>query len=198
MNDINSLYDHLELFDQFSTKEEFLKYLDEKEEEYLTNEVLPFLEEKLKTLKRKFKLVIEFDPKEGLNFSLSHSSIKKDAKKEKQPTETKKKRRVIRKDVDLKVITSDGTVIQEGKAKDTYVKTIKTIGVKAMLKFDRTVMGRPFLYKGLNPKYKEYEQPLIDQDYRINVCFGHLRKKEYLQEIFADLGLSWSVEIVDN
>lgn len=198
MKDFENLQNYLELLDRFGSKEELLKYLNDKEEEYISTEILPFLENRLKTFKRAFNLEISYVPGQDIKVKMNRGSQISAVQAEEKPISSqKKKRKVPGKYKDLKITTSDGTVIQEGAAKATYIKALQTVGIDRLLKYDRNICGMPFIYKGYNPNYKDYEQPFVLGEYRTNVCFGHERKKEYLEDLFMEVGLNWKVQLIE-
>lgn len=205
MANLTALYHTIKTLQEYGKPidPDMLNDLDKLEEEFLAKEILPalndYIEPLLSEIQRNIALIVEYDPQKHLSVRISRDA---DISKSIQKVETIQKEGITKspykrgKYTGLCVTLADGTVINESKAMDTYVKAIQIAGIERVRSLDIEFGGLPFLYDTLNPKYAECQQPKVDDRYRVNTCFDNVRKKRYLETISSELGLNWKVDII--
>lgn len=104
---------------------------------------------------------------------------------------TKKKPSVLR------VVRSNGSVIECAKAADTLCQSIKEIGVERVYALKIPMDGMHLVTIGGNPQYPSAQHDVGD-GYFVNVHSNTSTKKRQLERIFQALDLNWSVEITES
>ncbi|HMT72265.1 MAG TPA: hypothetical protein PKA77_05790 [Chitinophagaceae bacterium] len=95
----------------------------------------------------------------------------------------------------LKVIFSDGQVINESKAIDTLIMTIQRFGIEKVRDLP-IIKGVPFISdKPINEGDKKRYKKIGNTPYYINVNHGTPRKKEYLEKIARLLNEAITVQV---
>lgn len=97
----------------------------------------------------------------------------------------------------IRVIKSDGSIIECTTAGLTLCEVIKEIGAKKVYDMKLPMDGMFLVTIGGNPQYPT-AQHNIEDDYFVNVHSNNKTKKRQLEKIFTLLNLSWKVEIINN
>lgn len=102
-----------------------------------------------------------------------------------------------KKPLTLRIIRSDGTVLEGVKSSDTFCQAIKEIGVERVyaLKIPHDSMW--VVTVGRNPKYS-FGQYEVGNGYYVNTHSNTGQKKRHLEKIFKAFGLDWKVEILES
>ena len=95
----------------------------------------------------------------------------------------------------LRVIRSDGSVIQEERAASTLCQVIKEVGAEKVYNLFIPLDGMYLVMKTKGPN-KRCDWHHIADGYYVNTHSNTLSKKRHLERIFSSLDLSWKVEIV--
>ena len=101
-----------------------------------------------------------------------------------------------KKPLTLRVVRSDGTVLEGVKSADTFCKAIKEIGVDRVYSLKIPHDSMWLVTIGRNPKYS-FGQHEVGNGYYINVHSNTGTKKRQLEKIFKGLGFCWKVEITE-
>ena len=99
----------------------------------------------------------------------------------------------------LRVEFSDGTIIDENKAADTFIHAIRHIGLQRVSELPIKKFGHPLVSTRM-PKYElpHYTKTLREIDgYFINTYSGTNQKAQYIKRIADTLQMDISVSIVD-
>ena len=182
---------------------------DELEEQLIQNEILPAImkgiEPRIAQIQRELALVVEYKPGLPISVSLSRKTNAGellDAKplqiacqseaatleESDEPVEQKKSRKILR------VTFLDGTVIQEVKAKDTFVEAIKKIGLQRVHDLDVKFNNSSIVSKALN---KKYMKDTVEMDgWYIMTHSNTQDKKSKLEKISWALKLGLKVEMI--
>lgn len=182
---------------------------DELEEQLIQNEILPAvmksIEPRIAQIQRELALVVEYKPGLPISVSLSRKTNAGellDAKplqlagqceaaaleESDEPVEQKKSRKILR------VTFLDGTIIQEAKAKDTFVEAIKKIGLQRVHDLDVKFNNSSIVSKVLNEKYMK---DTVEMDgWYIMTHSNTQDKKSKLEKISWALKLGLKVEMI--
>lgn len=213
MSKLSKLYELRRLAEEFGMewREEQEAQLVAEEERLIKNEVLPVvtksIEPVLSQVERELVLVVDYVPGSPLKVSLSRKRNLFDAIEDvveitpdpivdhkTYGSQGAKKTDIAEKTL-LKVTLPDGRVIEEKKAKDTFVKTILWMGIDRVrplgLKFCRV----PVVSNTSDPKYGK-AQVDVGGGWLILTHSGTRDKKKMLDKMANALGIPLTVEIV--
>ena len=104
---------------------------------------------------------------------------------------TKKKPSVLR------IIRTDGTIIECEKAAAAFCQAIKEVGVEKVYSLKIPMDNMHLVTIGGNPQYPT-AQHKVGNGYFVNVHSNTFTKKRQLERIFKAFNLSWKVEIVES
>ena len=104
---------------------------------------------------------------------------------------TKKKPSVLR------IIRTDGTIIECEKAAAAFCQAIKEVGVEKVYSLKIPMDNVHLVTIGGNPQYPT-AQHNVGNGYFVNVHSNTFTKKRQLERIFKAFNLSWKVEIVES
>lgn len=104
---------------------------------------------------------------------------------------TKKKPSVLR------IIRTDGTIIECEKAAAAFCQAIKEVGVEKVYSLKIPMDNMHLDTIGGNPQYPT-AQHNVGNGYFVNVHSNTFTKKRQLERIFKAFNLSWKVEIVES
>lgn len=188
--------------------DETLKAADDLEEQLIKTEILPAMskdiEPRLSQIQRELVLVVEYKPGTPISVALSRKTNiaelldakileqdpqaeHKEGKKHEKPIE-----RINGKTV-LRVTFPDGTIIADKKAKITFAKTIKRIGLMKVRNLGITFCHVPIVSNTLDKKYGQSQIPAGDGLYVMTHSSTHDKKKQ-LDLISKELGVGLKVE----
>lgn len=188
--------------------DETLKAADDLEEQLIKTEILPAMskdiEPRLSQIQRELVLVVEYKPGTPISVALSRKTNiaelldakileqdpqaeHKEGKKHEKPIE-----RINGKTV-LRVTFPDGTIIADKKAKITFAKTIKRIGLMKVRNLGITFCHVPIVSNTLDKKYGQAQIPAGDGLYVMTHSSTHDKKKQ-LDLISKELGVGLKVE----
>ena len=104
---------------------------------------------------------------------------------------TKKKPSVLR------IIRTDGTIIECEKAATAFCQVIKEVGAEKVYSLKIPMDCMYLVTIGGNPQYPTAQHDVGD-GYFVNVHSNSITKKRQLERIFKAFNLSWKVEIVES
>ena len=104
---------------------------------------------------------------------------------------------IKKKPLTLRIVRSDGTILEGVKSADTFCKAIKEIGVDRVYSLKIPHDSMWLVTIGRNPRYS-FGQHEVGNGYYINVHSNTGTKKRQLEKIFKALGLCWEVKIVES
>ena len=104
---------------------------------------------------------------------------------------TKKKPSVLR------IIRTDGTIIECEKAAAAFCQAIKEVGVEKVYSLKIPMDNMHLVTIGGNPQYPT-AQHNVGNGYFVNIHSNTFTKKRQLERIFKAFNLSWKVEIVES
>ena len=104
---------------------------------------------------------------------------------------TKKKPSVLR------IIRTDGTIIECEKAAAAFCQAIKEVGVEKVYSLKIPMDNMHLVTIGGNPQYPT-AQHNVGNGYFVNVHSNTFTKKRQLERIFKAFNLSWKVEILES
>ena len=104
---------------------------------------------------------------------------------------TKKKPSVLR------IIRTDGTIIECEKAAAAFCQAIKEVGVEKVYSLKIPMDNMHLVTIGGTPQYPT-AQHNVGNGYFVNVHSNTFTKKRQLERIFKAFNLSWKVEIVES
>lgn len=113
-------------------------------------------------------------------------------------TDNPKRKRTVNKIKEktiLRVTFSDGHVIEEQRAKFTFVETIRRIGVMRVRNLGISFCGVPIVSRTLDEKYGNTQVP-IENGFYIMTHSSTSTKKDLLMRMAKRLGIKLKVEIV--
>ena len=188
------------------------------EENYLKEDVIPFIKGELNPLVKdmmgKFYLEVSYSKNDGLNVHyLNDFKTQENSRGRRKATETThKSEKHITKDVQydalksvlgtkkkqatsLKVYREDNSVIEEASSALTLCETIKEIGAEKVYNLFIPLDGMYLVMKTKNSDVRS-DLHYIGDGYYVNTHSNTMSKKRHLERIFRDLKLSWKVEIV--
>ena len=209
MTKLEKLYDFIRTSEELNIplNPETLKAVDELEEKIIKDEILPALSEQvaplLKPIQRDLVLVVEYHPGEEISVALSRK-VKvaemlgaKTMSVDAAPLDSEDWDPIIRSPkTGLCVFLKDGTLIQERKACDTFVKAILEAGVDKVRDLKLVQNRVPLISDGANDNYKSSQHPIGSGLY-VMTHSSTDQKKKTLEKISKLLGLDWKVEVVD-
>ena len=186
--------------------------LDRAEENMIKAHILPVITDKiepaLQPVERELVLVVDYIPGQPLKVSLSRKrnildtmddvvEIKPDpvAKHKTLGPRTTPKTYVSDKTV-LRVTLPTGEIISEKKAKDTFIKTIKWIGVMEARSVGVVWCNVPLISNTEDPKYKKAQVDL-GNGWLLLTHSSTYHKKKQLDRIAKSLGIKLKVEIIE-
>lgn len=191
--------------------EETLKAADELEEQLIKTKILPAMskdiEPMLSQIQRDLVLVVEYHPGEPISVALSRKTKISEIVDAKQLTpkanksvsneqknateELSSPMRTRGAYTDLCITCPDGTVINEQRAKDTFVKAILMVGLdKAMTVFPRTFFADQ---KNINRAFDFVE---LAPNIFLRLNNNNKRKARYLKCLSDKYNLGWKVEVI--
>ncbi len=97
----------------------------------------------------------------------------------------------------LRIIRTDGTIIECEKAAAAFCQAIKEVGVEKVYSLKIPMDSMHLVTIGGNPQYPT-AQHNVGNGYFVNVHSNTLTKKRQLERIFKAFNLSWKVEIVES
>ena len=97
----------------------------------------------------------------------------------------------------LRIVRSDGTIIEYEKAVKTFCQVIREIGIEKIFLLKIPMDGMYLINKGRNPKYPA-DQHDVGNGYFVNVHSATVTKKRQLERIFKAFNLNWQVEIIES
>lgn len=103
----------------------------------------------------------------------------------------------IKKTTILRVIRSNGSIIEDRRAYVTMGTAIQEIGVESVHKLDLFLDGMNIIMDGANPIYPGRNYYLGDK-YYLNTHSSTKSKAKFLEKMFKSLRLDWKVEIVSS
>lgn len=109
----------------------------------------------------------------------------------KATTGTKKKPSVLR------IIRTDGTIIECEKAAAAFCQAIKEVGLEKVYSLKIPMDSMHLVTIGGNPQYPT-AQHNVGNGYFVNIHSNTFTKKRQLERIFKAFNLSWKVEIVES
>ena len=189
--------------------DEMLKKADELEEQLIKTEVLPTLskdiEPRLSQIQRELVLVVEYRPGEPISVALSRKTniteLIEAKRLEQDPQAEHKvlgKRRKLKDHINgktiLRVTMPNGRVIQDAKAKRTFVQVIEQIGIMRVRRLGMSFAHVPIVSNTLDSKYGSAQIP-VGNGFYVMTHSSTLDKKKQLEKIAAALGLNIKVEI---
>ena len=213
MSKLSDLYQLLRLSQKVGIEwtDEQEKKLAEEEERLIKNEVLPVvtknIEPVLAQVERELVLIVDYVPGQPLKVSLSRKrnileesndfvEITPDpvAQHRTLGPQKKPKTNVSEKTI-LRVTLPNGEVIEEKKAKDTFVKSIQWIGVTNARSVGLTWCNLPLISNTRDPKYGKAQVNAGD-GWLVLTHSSTYHKKMQLDKMAKALGLDLKVEIV--
>lgn len=213
MSKLSKLYELRRLAQEFGMEwaDEQEAQLEAEEERLIKNEVLPVvtksIEPALSQVERELVLVVDYVPGSPLKVSLSRKRNLLDALEdviEIKPDpivdhRTLGKQKARKEDIAdktiLRVTMPDGTVIQEKKAKDTFIDTIVRIGVNRVRPIGLTFCKIPIISNTRDPKYGKAQHD-VGNGWLILTHSSTKDKKKTLDKIAKALGIDLKVEII--
>lgn len=194
-----------------SINEDLIQEANELEEEIIKKEILPVLsktiEPALQPVQRELLLVVDYMPGKPLSVRLSRKrnidNILTDAIEIKpDPIVThrsngpqKAKKEDIAPKTLLRVTMPDGTVIENDKAKDTFVEVICRIGIERVRPLGLKFCKVPIISNTRDAKYGKAQVP-VDGGWLILTHSSTNNKKKQLDKIAKALKIKMKVEIV--
>lgn len=181
------------------------------EEEIIQKEILPVItdniEPSLNQVQRELVLVVDYVPGRPLKVSLSRKrnideiltdavEIKPDpivAHRSNGPQKAKKED--IAPKTLLRVTMPDGTVIENAKAKDTFVEVISRIGIERVRQLGLKFCKVPIISNTRDAKYGKAQVP-VDGGWLILTHSSTNDKKKQLDKMAKALKIKMKVEIV--
>lgn len=208
MTKLEKLYDFIRTSEELNIplNPETLKAVDELEEKIIKDEILPALSEQvaplLKPIQRDLVLVVEYHPGEEISVALSRK-VKvaemlgaKTMSAGATPSDSDDWNPIIRSPkTGLCVFLKDGTLIQERKACDTFVKAIQAAGIAKVKALDMVLCKVPLISDKLDDNYKKSQHAIGGGLYIITHASND-QKKRILEQISEKLGLDWKVQII--
>jgi len=190
-------------------KEIVLKQLNELEEEYIIENVLPIIKKTidpvLKQVERDLVLVVDYHPNSPVKVSLSRKRnvqeyinaklLEPDAPAKHRNGGKKRNVGEVGPRTGLKVTFPDGTIIQENYAKYTLVETIKKIGVMKVRGLELKLSGVLLVSNRVDDNYGN-SQELVDGGWYITTHSSTKAKASILQKISKMLGLKLKIEVI--
>lgn len=188
--------------------EETLRAADDLEEQLIKTEILPAMskdiEPRLSQIQRELVLVVEYKPGTPISVALSRKTnitelidakiLEQDPQVEhKDGTKRRKPVERINEKTVLRVTFSDGTVIEDKKAKITFTKTIQKIGLMRVRNLGIAFCGVPIVSNTLDKKYGKAQVPVEGGLYVMTHCSTHDKKKQ-LDKISKELNLGIVVD----
>lgn len=188
------------------------------EENYLKEEVIPFIKSELNPLVNSmmgnFHLEVSYSKEEGLNIhDLNNYGTHENNKGRRKATEkTNKTEKPTIKKVQydtlktefgtkkkqastLKVYKEDNTVIEETTSALTLCETIKEIGPEKVYNLFIPLDGMYLVMKTKNSDVRS-DMHYVGDGYYVNTHSNTITKKRHLERIFHELNLNWKIEIV--
>ena len=194
-----------------SINEDLIQEANELEEEIIKKEILPVLsktiEPALQPVQRELVLVVDYVPGKPLSVRLSRKrnidNILTDAIEIKpDPIVThrsngpqKAEKEDIAPKTLLRVTMPDGTVIENDKAKDTFVEVICRIGIERVRPLGLKFCKVPIISNTRDAKYGKAQVP-VDGGWLILTHSSNNDKKKQLDKIAKALKIKMKVEIV--
>ena len=194
-----------------SINEDLIQEANELEEEIIKKEILPVLsktiEPALQPVQRELVLVVDYVPGKPLSVRLSRKrnidNILTDAIEIKpDPIVThrsngpqKAEKEDIAPKTLLRVTMPDGTVIENDKAKDTFVEVICRIGIERVRPLGLKFCKVPIISNTRDAKYGKAQVP-VDGGWLILTHSSTNDKKKQLDKIAKALKIKMKVEIV--
>lgn len=188
--------------------EETLQAVDNLEEELIKNEVIPRLADSIeliiKQIQRPIVLVVDYVPEESLSVRLTRKRVITDETETKQyslATVEKEKGNKTEKTymsspkspkTGLKVIFTDGTIVNRRFAYEVLLETIEKIGVKKVENLHIKHLGLDLVSKVKDNFYNQHEM----NGYLVLTHSSTNKKFQQLQEISKRLKLDLQIEIV--
>lgn len=188
--------------------EETLRAADDLEEQLIKTEILPAMskdiEPRLSQIQRELVLVVEYKPGTPISVALSRKTnitelidakiLEQDPQVEhKDGTKRRKPVERINEKTVLRVTFSDGTVIEDKKAKITFTKTIQKIGLMRVRNLGIAFCGVPIVSNTLDKKYGKAQVPVEGGLYVMTHSSTHDKKKQ-LDKISKELNLGIVVD----
>ena len=213
MSRLRKLYQAMETLasEGFELSLEQEEQLRKAEEEIIQKEILPVLTEKIEPvlgqIERELVLVVDYVPGTPLKVSLSRkrniSEVLPDAVEILPDPQVahrtfgpqKAKKEYIAPKTFLRVTLADGTIIERKKAKDTFIETIRRIGVEQVRSLGLKCCKIPIISNTKDAKYGRAQHP-IGKGWYILTNSSTVAKKEQLSKIAKALNLKMKVEII--
>jgi hypothetical protein len=213
MNKLEELYSALNSLKKFNLpiEDKLLKAVDELEEEIIKTEVLPSItkdiEPRLRQIKRKLVLVVDYDPDDVLSVKLSRkvniSKLVEGKNINESFTASVPRKEIQRcfsnksKPKGLVVTYRDGTEICERTAIETFIKVLRDIGL-SKIKEIGIMHGEHNLIdtKKIAEKSKDRWQYKVD-DYYVYVILSNAQKMKDLLKISDYFHLGLDVRFVE-
>ncbi len=188
--------------------DETLKAADDLEEQLIKTEILPAMskdiEPRLSQIQRELVLVVEYKPGTPISVALSRKTniaelldakiLEQDPQAEHKEGEKHEQHiERINGQTVLRVTFPDGTIIGDKKAKITFAKTIKRIGLMKVRNLGITFCHVPIVSNTLDKKYGQAQTPAGDGLYVMTHSSTHDKKKQ-LDLISKELGVGLKVE----
>lgn len=188
------------------------------EENYLKEEVIPFIKSELNPLVNDlmgdFHLEVSYSKDDGLNVQyLNNYGTRENNRGSRKASETthkseKQKTKKVQND-ELKIVfgtkkkqastlivyKEDNTVIEEATSALTLCETIKEIGVEKVYNLFIPLDGMYLVMKTKNSDVRS-DMHYVGEGYYVNTHSNTMTKKRHLERIFHELNISWKVEIV--
>lgn len=215
MSQLSKLYETMSNLKELGLKinDDLIDEVNKLEEEIIKKEILPVLTEKiepaLSPVERELVLVVDYVPNKPLSVRISRkrnfAAAIPDAKiieldPEVEHSERGQTKSVITRGNATSLIVKfpDGTTIAEIKATDTFVNTIKKIGVsrvRNIVEKENLVLCRvPVISNRRDSKYGKSQKDLGDGWLLITHC-SNSSKKQFLDKISQELNLNLEVTI---
>lgn len=214
MSKLSKLYELMRLSQEFGMEwtETQESQLAAEEENIIKNEILPVvtknIEPSLKPVERELLLVVDYVPGKPLRVSLSRKrtvlSVLPDAVEIKPDPEVPHKTYGTRKvekgtvapKTGLKVTLWNGRIIQNPKAKDTFIDTILAIGIDRVRPLGVKFCKVPIISNTRDKKYGKAQHE-VSGGWLILTQSSTADKKKMLEKIAKSLGLNMKIEIID-
>lgn len=211
MTKLEKLYSIIENSNDVGVKltDDVIQQVEELEEKIIKEEILPSLSgdiaPRLKPIKRDLVLVVEYHPGKDISVALSRKAkvvetlgakpLELDPQVQHKESKKGSAKPHIAPRTGLCVYLPDGSVIQEKKASETFVKAIQQAGVLKVRELGYSYSRVPLVSNTIDKKYGSTQHPVGNGFYVFtNTCTA--KKKEQLDRISKALNLDWSVEIV--
>lgn len=212
MSRLSDLYKAMETLrrEGLSLNEDLEKQVNELEENIIKKEILPIVTESiapaLKQVQRELVLVVDYVPGSPISVHLSRkrnfTAAISDAKEilpdpqveHKEIGKTSSKGNIAPA-TRLRITLSDGRVIQESQAAETFRQFVIMVGPERVRSLGMTQCKVPLISNTLDSKYKRAQKPVGNGWYLMTNSNTQTKKRD-IERIAKELGIKLRVEII--